>query len=249
MTNSDHPDHSARRGLHSETVALLPASGIRRFFELLDQATGVISLAVGQPDFATPAQITNAASEAMLAGHTGYTSNYGVPELREMLSRQLERLYGVRYAPEGELMLTSGVLRGARHRDARARRPRRRGAGAGAGLRRVPAGRAARGRTLRASADRAGDRLHGHRRGARGADHSGHEGDPARLPLEPHGRRPRPADAGGDCPHRGGARPLRHRRTRSTIASSTGSSTSASPHSRACGSVRSCLAASPRLMR
>ena len=109
MTNSDHPDHSARRGLHSETVALLPASGIRRFFELLDQATGVISLAVGQPDFATPAQITNAASEAMLAGHTGYTSNYGVPELREMLSRQLERLYGVRYAPEGELMLTSGV--------------------------------------------------------------------------------------------------------------------------------------------
>ena len=101
VTNSDHPDHSARRGLHSETVALLPASGIRRFFELLDQATGVISLAVGQPDFATPAQITNAASEAMLAGHTGYTSNYGVPELREMLSRQLERLYGVALRPRG----------------------------------------------------------------------------------------------------------------------------------------------------
>lgn len=95
--------------MQSETVASLPPSGIRRFFELLDQATGVISLAVGQPDFATPVQITNAASEAMLAGHTGYTSNYGVPELREMLSRQLERLYGVHYAPEGELMLTTGV--------------------------------------------------------------------------------------------------------------------------------------------
>ena len=101
--------HSARRGLHSETVASLPPSGIRRFFELLDEATGVISLAVGQPDFSTPAQITNAASEAMLAGNTGYTSNYGLPELREMLSRQLERLYGVRYSPHDELMLTSGV--------------------------------------------------------------------------------------------------------------------------------------------
>ena len=102
--------HQARRGLHSETVAGLPASGIRRFFELLDRAQGVISLAVGQPDFATPAQITNAAAEAMLAGHTGYTSNYGLPELREMLSSQLERLYGVRYDPaENELMLTTGV--------------------------------------------------------------------------------------------------------------------------------------------
>ena len=101
--------HQARRGLHSETVAGLPPSGIRRFFELLDKAQGVISLAVGQPDFATPAQITNAAAEAMLAGHTGYTSNYGLPELREMLSSQLERLYGVRYDPARELMLTTGV--------------------------------------------------------------------------------------------------------------------------------------------
>ena len=88
----NQPAHSARRGTHSETVSNLPPSGIRRFFELLDKATGVISLAVGQPDFATPAQITNAASDAMLAGHTGYTSNYGLPELREMLSRHIERL-------------------------------------------------------------------------------------------------------------------------------------------------------------
>ena len=72
----NNPMHSARRGLHSETVASLPPSGIRRFFELLDEATGVISLAVGQPDFSTPAQITNAASEAMLAGNTGYTKGY-----------------------------------------------------------------------------------------------------------------------------------------------------------------------------
>ena len=109
MTNGARGGHVARRGAVSTTVGALPASGIRRFFELLDSVEGVISLAVGQPDFATPAQITQAASDAMLAGHTGYTSNYGLFELRQALSDQLDRLYGVRYAPERELMLTTGV--------------------------------------------------------------------------------------------------------------------------------------------
>jgi aminotransferase len=90
-------------------VAALPASGIRRFFELLDSMDGVISLAVGQPDFATPAQITRAAADAMLAGNTGYTSNYGLIELRELLSAHLDRLYGVEYSPHHELLLTTGV--------------------------------------------------------------------------------------------------------------------------------------------
>lgn len=99
----------ARRGSLSHTVDTLPASGIRRFFELLDSTEGVISLAVGQPDFPTPAQITRAASEAMLEGHTGYTSNYGLIELRTLLGRQLQRLYGVDYDPERELLLTTGV--------------------------------------------------------------------------------------------------------------------------------------------
>lgn len=101
--------HHARRGHNSATVTSLPASGIRRFFELLDETAGVISLAVGQPDFPTPAQITNAASDAMLAGHTGYTSNYGLIELRTRLSTHLDRLYGVQYDPARELMMTTGV--------------------------------------------------------------------------------------------------------------------------------------------
>jgi aminotransferase len=101
--------HIARRGDIARTVASLPASGIRRFFELLDSVDGVISLAVGQPDFATPAQITRAAADSMLAGNTGYTSNYGLLELRELLSRQLEHLYGVEYSPQRELLLTTGV--------------------------------------------------------------------------------------------------------------------------------------------
>ncbi|MFN8585563.1 MAG: aminotransferase class I/II-fold pyridoxal phosphate-dependent enzyme [Dehalococcoidia bacterium] len=101
--------HVARRGRIAETVSSLPPSGIREFFELLDHTEGVISLAIGQPDFTTPAQITQAAADSMLAGNTGYTSNYGLIELREALSRQLERLYGVRYSPERELLLTTGV--------------------------------------------------------------------------------------------------------------------------------------------
>lgn len=102
-------EHIAHRGEIAHLVAELPASGIRRFFELLDSVEGVISLAVGQPDFPTPAQITRAGADSMLAGHTGYTSNYGLLELRELLSRQLERLYGVAYSPEKELLLTTGV--------------------------------------------------------------------------------------------------------------------------------------------
>ena len=111
LHSADVPEsgHRARRGSNSATVDGLPSSGIRRFFELLDEAQGVISLAVGQPDFPTPAQITNAASDAMLAGHTGYTSNYGLRELRERLSNHIHRLYGVRYDPGRELMMTTGV--------------------------------------------------------------------------------------------------------------------------------------------
>ena len=101
--------HVARRGTISRTVASIPTSGIRRFFELLDSVDGVISLAVGQPDFPTPAQISRAGADSMLNGDTGYTSNYGLIELRRLLARQLERLYGVNYTPERELLLTAGV--------------------------------------------------------------------------------------------------------------------------------------------
>jgi aminotransferase len=103
------PRHEARRGLTSKTVAALPSSGIRRFFEMLDSMEGVISLGVGQPDFATPAQVSRAGVESMLDGRTGYTSNYGILELREALSAHLERRYGVHYSPKNEILLTTGV--------------------------------------------------------------------------------------------------------------------------------------------
>ncbi|MDG1990192.1 MAG: aminotransferase class I/II-fold pyridoxal phosphate-dependent enzyme [Dehalococcoidia bacterium] len=93
----------------SLAVNRMPASGIRTFFEFLDQNTDVISLAVGQPDFMTPEHISAAASKSMLSGLTGYTSNYGLIELREHLSNHINNLYQVQYNPENEMLLTSGV--------------------------------------------------------------------------------------------------------------------------------------------
>ncbi|MEI6665570.1 MAG: aminotransferase class I/II-fold pyridoxal phosphate-dependent enzyme [Chloroflexota bacterium] len=107
MTTEDM--HVAARGQISRTVAAMSSSGIRRFFELLDSVDGVISLAVGQPDFPTPSSITQAGVDSMLNGQTGYTSNYGLLELRQLLGNSLERMYGVSYSPDHELLLTTGV--------------------------------------------------------------------------------------------------------------------------------------------
>ena len=102
----------ARRGQISERIAAVPASGIRRFFDLLSTMEGVISLGVGEPDFVTPWNVRDAAIRSIEAGHTHYTSNYGILPLREALSRHLRRLYGVEYDPMKELLITSGVSEG-----------------------------------------------------------------------------------------------------------------------------------------
>ena len=101
-----------RRNEISRRAAGIPASGIRRFFDLIAGVEGVISLGVGEPDFVTPVGIRNAAIRAIEEGHTHYTSNFGLPELREAVSRHLERRYGVSYDPTRELLITTGVSEG-----------------------------------------------------------------------------------------------------------------------------------------
>jgi aminotransferase len=86
----------------------VPPSGIRKFFDLLSTIDDVISLGVGEPDYVTPAPIRLAAIESIDKGHTHYTSNFGLMELREKLSAHIERLYGVRYDPATEIVITSG---------------------------------------------------------------------------------------------------------------------------------------------
>ena len=96
----------------SQKVQSISASGIRRFFELIANMDGCISLGVGEPDFVTPERYSKAAFEAVQRGETHYTSNYGVPELREAISAHLHRLYGVRYDPQREIIVTIGVSEG-----------------------------------------------------------------------------------------------------------------------------------------
>ena len=97
------------RSLTSQKVNQISPSGIRRFFDLLAAMEGSISLGVGEPDFSTPQHITEAAIYSLEKGQTGYTSNSGMPELRQELSRYLKDNYNVEYDPNGELLITVGV--------------------------------------------------------------------------------------------------------------------------------------------
>ncbi|MBI2955295.1 MAG: aminotransferase class I/II-fold pyridoxal phosphate-dependent enzyme [Chloroflexi bacterium] len=98
-----------RRDIISERVKSIPPSGIRKFFDLLNSMDGVISLGIGEPDFTTPWHIREYAIYSMERGHTMYTSNAGLIELRQELARHLSRLYGVEYDPQKELLITVGV--------------------------------------------------------------------------------------------------------------------------------------------
>ncbi len=112
MPDSIHQPDSTRRGQVSRRIESLSPSGIRRFFDLLATMDDVISLGVGQPDFVTPAVIRNAAIRSIEEGQTHYTSNYGILELREAISRHLEHHYGVFYEPANEIIVTTGVSEG-----------------------------------------------------------------------------------------------------------------------------------------
>jgi aminotransferase len=97
------------RGITSQRVNQISPSGIRKFFDLLASMEGVISLGVGEPDFATPWHISEAAIHSLEKGYTMYTSNLGMPELRQELSRYLKGIYNLEYDPDSELLITVGV--------------------------------------------------------------------------------------------------------------------------------------------
>ena len=93
----------------AERVRAVPASGIRKFFDIAATMTDVISLGIGEPDFDTPRAIIEAGVESLREGRTHYTSNSGTIELRRALAAHLERLYGVSYDPRTELLITVGA--------------------------------------------------------------------------------------------------------------------------------------------
>ena len=96
----------------SDKVRDLAPSGIRKFFNLLPSIEGVISLGIGEPDFVTPWHIREAAIHSLEKGHTMYTSNQGLPELREELAKYIESHFALNYNPETELLITVGVSEG-----------------------------------------------------------------------------------------------------------------------------------------
>ena len=100
---------ATRRPLTNTKVERIPASGIRRFFDLIAGVEGAISLGVGEPDFVTPERFREAATRSIKDGKTKYTSNYGIRPLRDAISAHTARLRGVRYDPEREIIVTVGV--------------------------------------------------------------------------------------------------------------------------------------------
>jgi aminotransferase len=93
----------------SPTVRSIPPSGIRRFFDIVAEMSGVISLGVGEPDFITPWHIRESCVHGLQRGYTAYTSNYGLLELRQAIARHIETEYEVSYNPRNEVLVTVGV--------------------------------------------------------------------------------------------------------------------------------------------
>lgn len=89
-------------------VTRIKPSGIRKFFDLAETMDDVISLGVGEPDFPTPWQVRKAGIASLERGKTKYTSNSGLAVLREEISSWLERRYGLKYDPAGEILVSVG---------------------------------------------------------------------------------------------------------------------------------------------
>ena len=104
---------SARgRGIISKRVEGISPSGIRKFFDIISTMEGVISLGVGEPDFTTPWNVSEAGIYSLEKGYTMYTSNKGLLELRQELARHLSSRYELEYNPETEILITVGVSEG-----------------------------------------------------------------------------------------------------------------------------------------
>ena len=95
----------------SKKMMEIPPSGIRKFFELCIGHDDIISLGVGEPDFSTPWVIREEAFYHLEKGHTSYTSNWGLIELRQEIAKYLER-YELFYNPDTEILPTIGASEG-----------------------------------------------------------------------------------------------------------------------------------------
>ena len=90
----------------------MPPSGIRKYFDMINEMEDVISLGVGEPDFVTPWNVVEAGIYSLEKGHTHYSSNAGFIELREEISSYMNRRYDLSYKAESEILVTVGGSEG-----------------------------------------------------------------------------------------------------------------------------------------
>ena len=95
------------RDFVSDKIKNIKPSGIRKFFDIANSMEDCISLGVGEPDFETPWHITEEGIYSLEQGRTFYTSNQGLPELREEISKWNKRKYNLDYSKE-EIIITCG---------------------------------------------------------------------------------------------------------------------------------------------
>ncbi len=95
------------KSIPSKITEIKP-SGIRKFFDVLNEMQDVVGLTVGQPDFVTPWHIRDAGIRSLQEGLTYYTSNNGIMEMREEIAKYQKRRFGLEYNAASEIIVTVG---------------------------------------------------------------------------------------------------------------------------------------------
>ncbi|WP_042202033.1 aminotransferase class I/II-fold pyridoxal phosphate-dependent enzyme [Paenibacillus camerounensis] len=111
ITNNQKQTGESGKSMNSYLAPLvqqIQPSGIRKFFDLAAGSKDIISLGVGEPDFKTPWHVREACVYSLERGFTGYTSNAGMPELREGIANYLHSRFAVTYDPANQIIATVG---------------------------------------------------------------------------------------------------------------------------------------------
>ena len=95
-----------------DNVKKMPPSGIRKYFDMVNEMEDVISLGVGEPDFVTPWNVREAGIYSLEVGNTHYSSNAGFIELRDEICKYLNRRFNLKYDPRSEVLVTVGGSEG-----------------------------------------------------------------------------------------------------------------------------------------
>ena len=96
------------RDFVNQKAKMIQPSGIRKFFDIVRETEGAISLGVGEPDFVTPWKVRSAAITSLQRGYTQYTGNRGLPALLELISRYLDERLHLQYDPKHILVTVGG---------------------------------------------------------------------------------------------------------------------------------------------